>query len=72
GNLLDSASFTSLIQRTQIKLANGILQPYNLIDGSNKELYPKQTSSYRENLRIIYPDGFEDGTHKTALFPEGY
>ncbi|APJ38374.1 MIP family Ig-specific serine endopeptidase [Mycoplasmopsis pullorum] len=72
GNLLDSASFTSLIQRTQVKLAHGILQPYNLIDGSNKELYPKQTNSYRENLRIIYPDGFEDGTHKTALFPEGY
>lgn len=45
---------------------------YNLIDATNKDLYPKQTKSYRENLRQIYKTGFTDGTKTTALFSEGF
>ncbi|WP_436358536.1 MIP family Ig-specific serine endopeptidase [Mycoplasma sp. 480] len=42
---------------------------HNLIDGSNKQKYPKQTKSYKENLTKMKAD-YEGFTH-TALFPEG-
>ncbi|VEU70208.1 MIP family Ig-specific serine endopeptidase [Mycoplasmopsis glycophila] len=73
GDLLQAASYTPLIQATDIKLANGkIAYAYNLIDGADKTKYPKQTSSYRENLRKIYPNGFEDGSKTTTIFEQGY
>ncbi|WWV64280.1 hypothetical protein RRG40_04390 [Mycoplasmopsis felis] len=45
---------------------------YNLIDGTDKNRFPAQTASYRENLAKIYPNGFNDNNFKTALFPEGF
>ncbi|WP_435130254.1 MIP family Ig-specific serine endopeptidase [Mycoplasma sp. 6243] len=52
----------------------GKLKAYNLIDGSDKKKYPAQTASYRQNLLLIYPNGFDNSQtpFKTALFPNGF
>lgn len=71
GDLMKPGSFTPLIQATNIEFSNGkISYAYNLIDGSDKTKYPKQTNSYRENLRKLYPNGFSDGSKRTKIFDE--
>ncbi|MFV8400996.1 MIP family Ig-specific serine endopeptidase [Mycoplasma sp. 2634B] len=42
---------------------NGYVQPYNIIDGSDKDKYPHQVNSYRETLATVYGPEY-----KTALF----
>ncbi|EXU61338.1 MIP family Ig-specific serine endopeptidase [Mesomycoplasma ovipneumoniae] len=45
---------------------------HNLIDGTNKKLFPKQEKSYRQNLKKLSENGgeFKD-FRKTLLFPDG-
>ncbi|WP_434337137.1 MIP family Ig-specific serine endopeptidase [Mesomycoplasma conjunctivae] len=45
---------------------------HNLIDGTNKKLFPKQEKSYRQNLKKLSENEgeFKDFS-KTLLFPEG-
>ncbi|ADE19449.1 MIP family Ig-specific serine endopeptidase [Mycoplasma crocodyli] len=66
----------SQITDYKIDINNGksaILYAYNLIDGSNKEMYPHQKTSYRQNLNYFYNSGIgEDKITKTALFPNGF
>ncbi|QNM93335.1 DUF31 family protein [Mycoplasma sp. Pen4] len=73
GDLLDVSGFTPLLQTADI---NVIFDPskkiygYNLID---KTGFTHQTHSYRSNLSILYPNGFDgNGNRKTALFPNGF
>ncbi|AKJ20890.1 MIP family Ig-specific serine endopeptidase [Mycoplasmopsis synoviae] len=47
----------------------GRVEAYNLIDGTDKTKFPNQTSSYRDQLRLVYNSG--STKFKTALFPEG-
>ncbi|OAB48959.1 MIP family Ig-specific serine endopeptidase [Mycoplasmopsis gallinarum] len=76
GDLLKNATFAPLIQAGDFVVigenTNQKMYAYNLIDATNKDLYPKQTKSYRENLRQIYKTGFTDGTKTTALFIKGF
>ncbi|OYD26425.1 putative peptidase DUF31 [Mycoplasma testudineum] len=46
-----------------------VVYAHNLIDGTNKNKYPRQTKSYRQNLKKMASDF--DGFTKTALFPNG-
>ncbi|EIE40922.1 MIP family Ig-specific serine endopeptidase [Mycoplasmopsis canis] len=71
-DLMRVARFGSFLLSKDYVLGNKVMKAFNLIDGTNKNLYPAQTHSYRENLKIIYPDGFEENNFKTALFPEGF
>ncbi|AWX42571.1 Uncharacterised protein [Metamycoplasma cloacale] len=68
GDLLKSATMAPLLQSEDILLDNGkTIYAYNLIDGSNKNKYPHQTTSYREQLIKLYGEN----NLKTALFPNG-
>ncbi|QJR44314.1 MIP family Ig-specific serine endopeptidase [Mycoplasma miroungirhinis] len=60
--------FSPLVQVAD--LDNYYSYAHNLIDGTNKNKYPKQAKSYRENLRI-FKDEYVDFNH-SALFPEGF
>ncbi|VEU77488.1 MIP family Ig-specific serine endopeptidase [Mycoplasmopsis meleagridis] len=73
-DLLGKAGFAPLLQSTDISdLSNSFTSyAYNLIDGTDTNKYPKQKDSYRSNLEKLFPKGFEDGTKKTALFPNGF
>lgn len=73
-DLLKRASFTPFLLSKDVKDtgSNKIIKAYNLIDGSDTQKFPAQTRSYRQNLKEIYPNGFESGNYKTALFPEGF
>ncbi|VEU69302.1 Uncharacterised protein (plasmid) [Mycoplasmopsis canis] len=71
-DLMRVARFGSFLLSKDYVLGNKVMKAFNLIDGTNKNLYPAQTHSYRDNLKIIYPDGFEGNNFKTALFPEGF
>ncbi|WP_027119856.1 DUF31 family putative serine protease [[Mycoplasma] testudinis] len=51
------------------QLSDPIVYAHNLIDGTNKKLYPHQTKSYRQNLEVL-KDEFAGFTN-TALFPNG-
>ncbi|MFV8473762.1 MIP family Ig-specific serine endopeptidase [Mycoplasma sp. Z407A] len=42
---------------------NGYVQPYNVIDGTDKTKYPHQINSYRETLTKVYGSNYQ-----TALF----
>ncbi|MDC4163385.1 DUF31 family protein [Mycoplasma sp. T363T] len=42
---------------------NNYVEPYNIIDGTNKARYPHQTNSYRQTLYKVYGNDY-----KTALF----
>ncbi|MDW2933199.1 MIP family Ig-specific serine endopeptidase [Mesomycoplasma ovipneumoniae] len=45
---------------------------HNLIDGTNKKLFPKQEKSYRQNLKKLSEnEGEFKDFHKTLLFPDG-
>ncbi|MBZ4218282.1 MIP family Ig-specific serine endopeptidase [Mycoplasma tauri] len=72
GNLLGYGGIAPFIQSDDIENAGGIVFAYNLIDGSNKDKFKKQKKSFRENLREIYPTGFEDGIKTTKLFEQGF
>ncbi|QGZ97911.1 hypothetical protein GE118_03825 [Mycoplasma sp. NEAQ87857] len=72
GDLLKSATFAPFLQTANISTPIGTIYAYNLIDGTDKNLFPEQTHSFRDNLRLIYKNGFSDGTRTTALFPQGY
>ncbi|QBF34333.1 hypothetical protein EG856_00050 [Mycoplasmopsis phocirhinis] len=68
-DLSKNASFTPLLLSKDYDFNNKTIKAYNLIDGSQFEA---QTNSYRQNLQIIYPNGFDDNSKKTALFPDGF
>lgn len=73
GDLLKSGGFAPFIQSSDINGVTGdTLYAYNLIDGSDKSKFVQQSNSFRENLRIIYPNGFEDGDKTTKLFDKGF
>ncbi|WP_051675870.1 MIP family Ig-specific serine endopeptidase [Ureaplasma canigenitalium] len=73
------SAFTPFLLSKQVPGVSGNenLEAYNLIDGSDKNKYPHQTRSFRENLKKLYPNGFSDETgkldtdKKTALFDSG-
>lgn len=73
-NLLKFASYTPFLLSNDFRDGdnNKVIKAYNLIDGSNKQKFPAQTRSYRQNLQEIYPNGFENGNFTTALFPNGF
>ncbi|WP_371246750.1 MIP family Ig-specific serine endopeptidase [Mycoplasmopsis agassizii] len=65
--------FTYLVQAGDIHYepysgTGAIVYAHNLIDGTNKELYPKQTKSYRQNLQYLIKQKAMTGFSKTALF----
>ncbi|PAK21111.1 hypothetical protein CJJ23_03540 [Mycoplasmopsis agassizii] len=65
--------FTYLVQAGDIHYepysgTGAIVYAHNLIDGTNKELYPKQTKSYRQNLQYLIKQKAITGFSKTALF----
>ncbi|WP_041594045.1 MIP family Ig-specific serine endopeptidase [Mycoplasma crocodyli] len=69
--------FTPLVQNFDIPIYGidkAYFHAYNLIDGSDKRLYPYQKTSYRENLRFLYPNGFENNNESknTAIFDKEY
>lgn len=74
GDLLKPAKFTQLTLTNPVLDEGGkLLMPaYNLLDGSDQAKFPEQTRSFRQNLRYLYQNGFEDGDNKTALFPDGF
>ncbi|WP_029905357.1 MIP family Ig-specific serine endopeptidase [Mycoplasmopsis opalescens] len=62
-------AFTFLVQNSN-DLFYG--PKHNLIDGSNKDLYPNQEKSFRQNLKIFSEqDDFFKGFNKTILFENG-
>ncbi|MGX9394840.1 MIP family Ig-specific serine endopeptidase [Mycoplasma sp. 1781] len=62
-------AFTFLVQNSN-DLFYG--PKHNLIDGSNKELYPNQEKSFRQNLKILSEqDDFFKSFNKTVLFENG-
>ncbi|MFV8467964.1 MIP family Ig-specific serine endopeptidase [Mycoplasma sp. 46852] len=71
GNNMSYATFAPLLQTANIPVAdNKFIYGYNLIDNTG---YEHQTRSYRSNLKLFYPNGFDNnGNKKTALFPEGF
>ncbi|MHA3825606.1 MIP family Ig-specific serine endopeptidase [Mycoplasma sp. BRA285] len=71
GNLMASARFAPLLQTADINVPNEkVIYGYNLIDNTG---FAHQTRSYRSNLKLFYPNGFDgEGNKKTALFPEGF
>ncbi|BAP01341.1 LppD family lipoprotein [Mycoplasmopsis californica HAZ160_1] len=71
GDLSKTAGFTPLLLSKDYQAGENTIFAYNLIDGSNKSLFPKQTKSYRENLKKIYPNGFDGSIKTTALFEKG-
>lgn len=73
GDLLQYGGVAPFIQSHDLEAIDGsILYAYNLIDATDKEKYSKQKNSFRENLKILYPNGFEDGENTTKLFDNGY
>ncbi|MCI8282997.1 MIP family Ig-specific serine endopeptidase [Mesomycoplasma hyopneumoniae] len=70
-DLLARASYTPFLLSKDLSDGEKTIKAYNLIDGSNLQKFPSQTRSYRQNLKEIYPNGFENGDRKTALFPDG-
>nr|WP_117274928.1 hypothetical protein [Mycoplasmopsis edwardii] len=50
--------FGTFLLSKDCTIGNKVMKLFNLIDGTNKELYPAQTHSYRQDLQIIYPNGF--------------
>ncbi|WBP84090.1 hypothetical protein Me_995_000036 [Mycoplasmopsis edwardii] len=51
--------FGTFLLSKDCTIGNKVMKVFNLIDRTNKELYPVQTHSYRQNLKIIYPNGFD-------------
>ncbi|UWV93948.1 hypothetical protein NW062_01280 [Mycoplasmopsis cynos] len=48
------------------------ISEHNLIDASDKTLYPHQEKSYRQNLKVLtQQDDFFKDFSKTALFESG-
>ncbi|WP_051630117.1 MIP family Ig-specific serine endopeptidase [Mycoplasma simbae] len=72
GDLSKNAGFTPLLLSKDYAVGEKAIKAYNLIDGTNKNLYPAQTRSYRDNLRTIYKNGFDNGSKTTALFKNGF
>lgn len=73
GDLLQGGGFAPFIQSSDINGVTGdTLYAYNLIDGTDKSKFAHQSNSFRENLRIIYPNGFENGENTTKLFDKGF
>ncbi|MBU4690758.1 MIP family Ig-specific serine endopeptidase [Mycoplasma zalophi] len=72
GDLSYSSSFTPLLLSQDYTLADNTIKAYNLIDGTNKDKYPAQIASYRQNLKKIYPQGFSDKKTNTAIFENGF
>ncbi|WP_051521826.1 MIP family Ig-specific serine endopeptidase [Mycoplasma leonicaptivi] len=72
GQLLKRAYFAPFLLSNDFVSNNQTIKAYNLIDGSNKTKYPSQTHSFRENLNLIYKNGFSDNQYTTALFPNGF
>lgn len=73
GDLLQGGGFAPFIQSSDINGVTGdTLYAYNLIDGTDKSKFAHQSNSFRENLRIIYPNGFENGEKTTKLFDKGF
>ncbi|WP_322909040.1 MIP family Ig-specific serine endopeptidase [Mycoplasmopsis felis] len=71
GDLSKNAGFAPFLLSEDVQ-GNIPIKAYNLIDGTDKNRFPAQTASYRENSAKIYPNGFNDNNFKTALFPEGF
>ncbi|VEU75741.1 Domain of uncharacterised function DUF31 [Mycoplasmopsis maculosa] len=71
-DLLREGRFASLLVSKDYKFGERTMKAYNLIDGTNKTLYPAQTASFRENLVKLYSNGFKDNSFTTALFPNGF
>ncbi|WP_369086019.1 MIP family Ig-specific serine endopeptidase [Metamycoplasma spumans] len=71
-DLLREGRFATLLLSKDYKFGNRTMKAFNLIDGTNKKLYPAQTASFRENLIKLYENGFEDNSYSTALFPNGF
>ncbi|TQC51553.1 hypothetical protein E1I18_02040 [Mycoplasmopsis mucosicanis] len=72
-DLSKQAGFTPFLLSQDYGKGDKKIKAYNLIDGSDKNLYPAQKASFRENLRVIYPNGFDDkGSTTTALFENGF
>ncbi|EFF41740.1 MIP family Ig-specific serine endopeptidase [Mycoplasmopsis alligatoris] len=72
-----NGGYTNFVQNFDIPfydIPNAVYSAHNLIDGSDKRLYPRQRTSYRENLRFLYPNGFENSedSKKTAIFDKNY
>ncbi|WP_432790647.1 MIP family Ig-specific serine endopeptidase [Mycoplasmopsis bovis] len=72
GDLLKNGSIAPFLQSSNIEAGENTIYAYNLIDGTNKTQFGMQKNSFRENLRVIYPNGFEDGSKETKLFDKGY
>ncbi|BAP39699.1 MIP family Ig-specific serine endopeptidase [Metamycoplasma canadense] len=73
GDLLQWSGIAPFIQSDDIESATGdTLYAYNLIDGTDQTKFKNQKNSFRQNLRILYPNGFEDGNNKTKLFENGF
>ncbi|MFV8401317.1 MIP family Ig-specific serine endopeptidase [Mycoplasma sp. 2634B] len=71
GDNMTSGTFAPLLQTADIQVPNNkFIYGYNLIDNTG---YAHQTRSYRSNLKLFYPNGFdENGNKTTALFPKGF
>ncbi|MFV8419081.1 MIP family Ig-specific serine endopeptidase [Mycoplasma sp. Sp33II] len=71
GDNMTSGTFAPLLQTADIQVHNNkFIYGYNLIDNTG---YAHQTRSYRSNLKLFYPNGFdENGNKTTALFPKGF
>ncbi|MFV8482357.1 MIP family Ig-specific serine endopeptidase [Mycoplasma sp. VS509_3] len=71
GDNISFGTFAPLLQTADIPVANNkFIYGYNLIDNTG---YTHQTRSYRSNLKLFYPNGFDEkGNKATALFPEGF
>ncbi|EFF41133.1 conserved domain protein [Mycoplasmopsis alligatoris A21JP2] len=75
---IDGGNFSYWVQNfTSVAKRNGkevVMPAYNLIDDTNRARYGLQKTSYRSNLRILYPNGFENNikSKKTAIFLKGY
>ncbi|WP_051590868.1 MIP family Ig-specific serine endopeptidase [Mycoplasmopsis felifaucium] len=73
GDLTRNAYFTPFLLSNDAHLSNNkVIKAYNLIDGTDKTKYPAQTHSYRENLKVLYSNGFDDNSFTTALFANGF
>lgn len=59
-----STLFIQFVQSAKLWNANGVIYPYNLIDGRDKNKYELQTNSYKEQLEKVYGENYS-----TALFP---
>lgn len=68
GDLLKTSGITPLLQAEDLTFEDKTFFAHNLLDKSG---FPHQKTSYRSNLEVLYPNGFEnEGKVATALFPE--